>query len=163
MNRNWRQQTKQQQTNRKVVKVVAPLFLSVSLALYLSIHFSISVSFTLLSLMLASSMTTIFFDKRLFSCFNIGERLDRVHIKFPSFFPRDMWLERQMTTRNRLDRGTRGSIPSCCPRERALITKLQTPEMKDSSRVFREGGGEDDRLTWTDFMKIDTACPIDYE
>ena len=56
-----------------------------------------------------------------------------------------------MATRNRLDRGIRGSIPNFSPRERAPITKLQTPEMKDTPRVFREG--EDDRLTWTDFME----------
>ena len=56
-----------------------------------------------------------------------------------------------MTTRNRLDRGTRGSIPNCSPRERAPITKLQTPEMKDTPEYSERG--EDDRLLWTDFMK----------
>ena len=55
-----------------------------------------------------------------------------------------------MTTRNRLDRGTRGSIPNCSPRERAPITKLQTPEMKDTPESSERG--ENNRLTWTDFM-----------
>ena len=64
---------------------------------------------------------------------------------------RTVTLERQMTTRNRLDRGTRGSIPNCSPRERAPITKLQTPQMKDTPRVFREGGRMIDshgRISW---------------
>ena len=48
-------------------------------------------------------------------------------------------------------RGTRGSIPNCSPRERAPITKLQTPEKKDTPRVFRDGGRMIDshgRISW---------------
>ncbi|KAH3738841.1 hypothetical protein DPMN_045484 [Dreissena polymorpha] len=56
-----------------------------------------------------------------------------------------------MATRNRLDRGIRCSIPNCSLRERTPTNKLQTPQMKDTHRVYREG--EDDRLKWTNFME----------
>jgi len=60
-------------------------------------------------------------------------------------------LERQLTPGTDWNRGTRGSSPTCSLREKTPTDKLQTPIIEDTPRVFRKG--EDERLTWTDFME----------
>lgn len=60
-------------------------------------------------------------------------------------------LERQLTPGTDWNRGTRGSIPTCSLREKTPTDKLQTPRMKDTPRVFREGGRMKDshgRILW---------------
>ena len=70
-------------------------------------------------------------------------------------------LERQMTTRTDWT-GALGVASRTAVLERGhpspsyRLTDEKTPP-ESSER------GEDDRLTWTDFMEFDTACPIDYE
>ncbi|KAH3831831.1 hypothetical protein DPMN_105102 [Dreissena polymorpha] len=50
-------------------------------------------------------------------------------------------LERQMAPGTDWNRDTRGSIPNCSPREGTPNEQLQTPQMKDTPRVYRKGGG----------------------
>ena len=60
-------------------------------------------------------------------------------------------LERQMAPGTDWNRGTRGSIPNCSPREGTPNEQLQTPQMKDTLRVYREGGRMIDshgRILW---------------
>ncbi|KAH3813426.1 hypothetical protein DPMN_141883 [Dreissena polymorpha] len=49
-------------------------------------------------------------------------------------------LERQMAPGTDWNRGTRGSIPKFSLREGTPNKQLQTPQMKDTPRVYREGG-----------------------
>jgi len=49
-------------------------------------------------------------------------------------------LERKMTPGTNWNRGTSGSIPKCSSCERTPTNKLQTPTMKDTLRIYREGG-----------------------
>ncbi|KAH3877286.1 hypothetical protein DPMN_001149 [Dreissena polymorpha] len=50
-------------------------------------------------------------------------------------------LERQMVPGTDWNRGTRGSIPKCSLREGTPNKQLQSPQTKDTPRVYREGGG----------------------
>lgn len=64
---------------------------------------------------------------------------------------RSVALERQVTPGTDWNWGTRGSIPNCSPRERTPTKQLQTPIMKDTLRVYREGGRMIDshgRILW---------------
>ncbi|KAH3859197.1 hypothetical protein DPMN_101913 [Dreissena polymorpha] len=50
-------------------------------------------------------------------------------------------MERQIAPGLGWNRGTRGSIPKCSLREGTPNKQLQTPQMKDTSKVYRDGGG----------------------